>query len=274
MNDTKAEMYPKGKLAESKESKIDFLIDEKFKNNFDLEFFLKKCVADEEYMKRNKTSRKISSDKELIDFIIGNLQAKKYIGVGVGGVYIENIHSNECVLLYKRYHEPEDQMWSILGGSSKIHEGIEETLKKKISRITKISRDAIEVQDIIRANNHEETDFHYLSPAFYVDIKNLSSYLYWDENVVEGDKRKKVEIIEKVDDLLALGKSTYENPLLAWVPTKIIYTRNGSANRKRLFAFTTVKAIEMHNNICEETKKIVDATENLKSYKSWRIKNL
>ena len=251
-------------------------IEDDFLQQFDLREFLLKDVLGENFeMEHNGEEVSINSYEELLKTIVKYLKARKYIGVGVGGVYIrEDISENkEYVLLYKRYHEPENQVWSILGGSSKIHEKIEDTLVGKISRITGVSKDVIKVKDIIKANNHEESDFHFLSPAFYVDITNTNPYLYWGSrgNGKRYAKKRKVEIISSLNDFKKIGTSTYANPLLAWVPVEMINGHQTDEEGDNIFSFTTIQAIERHNHIRKATLQIVNATESIKSYKDWRI---
>lgn len=249
-------------------------ISEGYKESFNLRSFLLQHVLGNNFEScRQGLVIEIKSDEDLIKTIVEQVKSKKYIGVGVGGVYIKEINSEQHVLLYKRYHEPENQMWSILGGSSKMHEKIEDTLIRKISRITNISKDSIRVKDIIRANNHEETTFHYLSPAFYVEIKTPTTHLYWGDQTNKNGKKKKVEIIKTSSDLLELGESTYENPLLAWVPVKMIDGQLLDSDGDQIFSFTTIQALESHRRIYDETSKVVKAAETIKSYQDWRVGN-
>lgn len=254
------------------QNKNTLIISENFKQSFDLHSFLVEHILGDDFELKNEGIQiDINSIEDLIKIIVDHLKSKKYIGVGVGGVYIHNIESKPSVLLYKRYHEPENQQWSILGGSSKIHEKIEDTLIRKINRLTNISRDSISVKDIIRANNHDEQTFHYLSPAFYVDIKNPNTYLYWGNQTNKKGNKKKVEIINNVDDFNKLGESTYKNPLLAWVPVKMITGELTDTDGDQIFSFTTIQAIESHRHIYNETLKVVQATETVKSYSDWRL---
>lgn len=247
-------------------------ISENFIQLFDLHSFLVEHILGHDFeLKYEGKQIDINSTEDLVKIIVEHLKSKKYIGVGVGGVYIHNIESEPSVLLYKRYHEPENQQWSILGGSSRIHEKIEDTLIRKINRLTNISRDSISVKDIIRANNHDEQTFHYLSPAFYVDIKNPNTYLYWGNQTNKKGNKKKVEIINHVDDFSKLGESTYKNPLLAWVPVKMITGDLTDIDGDQIFSFTTIQAIESHRHIYDETLKVVQATETVKSYRDWRL---
>lgn len=261
--------------SETEQKKNELNISDGFIEEFDLRSFLLEYVLGSDFESGNEgVSVDIKTNDDLLKIIVDKLKSRKYIGVGVGGVYIYNIGSEPHVLLYKRYHEPESQMWSILGGSSKLHEKIEDTLIRKISRITNISQDAIRVRDIIRANNHDEPDFHYLSPAFYVDIKNPKAYLYWGDVKPKKDNKKKVEIIKKAEDFNSLGESTYKDPLLAWVPVKLINGDLTDSDGDQLFSFTTIQALESHRYIYDETMKVVRAAETVKSFQDWRVRSL
>lgn len=218
----------------------------------------------------------INSEDKLIEFLVRHLKSKRYIGVGVGGVFIYKklSGSTEFVLLYKRYHEPENQVWSMLGGSSKIHEKIEDTLKRKIGRLTGMPEDSIEIKDIIRANNHNERNkFHYLSPAFYCELKSISRHLYWDgrSKPKEKDNARKVHKIEKLADFNTIGNSTYDDPMLAWVPITLINEDQLDADERPYFSSTTCKAIERHLCIKKASETILEAAKSVSKYEDWRI---
>lgn len=244
-------------------------ISEELLQEFDLKSFLEKIIMDSEFFsKKNSKKIKIETIDDLIRIIIECYESKKYVGVGVGGVYILDIENKPHVLLYKRYHEPEDQVWSILGGSGKLQEKIEDTLKRKISKITSVPKDLIDVKDIILVNNHQESGFHYLSPAFYVEIINPTKYLYW-----KGKKngRKKITVIKNVGDFQKLGKSTDKNILLAWVPIEMIDGEVEGDKGNQIFSFTTIHAIRKHRYIYNETSKLIDAANKVGKYKEWRV---
>ena len=252
-------------------------ISDEYARTFNLKNFLLENVLGSDFEEEHEGREIIiDSGEKLLQVIIHNLKAKEYIGVGVGGLYISTDIDDhlEYALLYKRYHPPEDQMWSMLGGSSKIHEKIEDTLQRKISRITNISKDAIVVKDIIRANNHDESDFHFMSPAFYVDIINIKAYLCWGNQKDKKGKKRQVTIIKDVKDFDKIGTSTYEKPHLAWVPVSMITGEFVDSDGEGLFSFTTLSAVERHLTIREATSQIVNAAELVKSYKDWRIRKI
>lgn len=264
-------------------------VSEDFLHSFDLVVFLKNYVLADSFHSTNYENISIDNYDQLLDVIVKKWKAKKYIGVGVGGVYIKNGISKrnteeEYVLLYKRYHEPENQLWSILGGSSVFANKIEDTLKDKISAITHIDRDAISIKDIIRANNHRqrsgESEFHYLSPSYYVEITNPASKLSW--GLKKAPKGKiHVEIIDSLDDFDEVGESVKENIRLAWVKVDLVTNEAIDSEGKPIFAFTTLEALGSHHIIRETTKQmetqIKAATQQMKlaektisSYKDWR----
>jgi ADP-ribose pyrophosphatase YjhB (NUDIX family) len=275
--------FPTGKDDELKGQMNCLNITEKFKEEFDLRTFLIESVLGRNFeSEQNGVTITIKNNDDFLKTIITYLKAKKYIGVGVGGVYIKDKitgarDNEEYVLLYKRYHEPENQRWSILGGSSKMHENIEDTLVQKTCRITNVSKDSVVVKDIIKANNHDEQDFHFLSPAFYMDILNPSAYLYWGAQKNKYGRKREVKIIKGLDDFSVIGHSTYEEPLLAWVPVKMINGELTDEDGEPIFSFTTVQAIKCHCHIREATlgleaatQQVVKVTEKIKAYQDWR----
>ncbi len=202
---------------------------------------------------------------ELSDEIIKLMAGQRFIGVGVGGLYIRNDileDGREYVLLYKRYHDPENNLLSIIGGSGKLFEDIKETLKKKFNKITNVNFEDITIGNVIKVNNHQkENKYHYLSPSYYIDIKNPENSLMWGIPQDTTDIRKRVYIVKipKIDNsnvditedeknkgIIGLNtikdlKSTFERPLLFWFPIDKISNNGG------LFAFTTREAIKSLN---------------------------
>lgn len=272
----------------------DLHISDKFLKSFDLTVFLANYVLANSFHPTGKEKEKIIIENydQLLEIIIKKWKAKKYIGVGVGGVYIRdgiNKHrsEDEYVLLYKRYHEPEDQQWSILGGSSVFAKKIEDTLKDKISAITKIDRDAISVKDIIKANNHRqrsgEDEFHYLSPSYYVEITNPASKLSWGNKKVAPGK-KIVAIVDSLDDFDEIDQSKKDNVCLAWVKVDLVTSEAIDSDGKPIFAFTTVEALNSHRIIRNTTKQMTAQLEaatmqmhltekTINSYRDWRTSN-
>jgi ADP-ribose pyrophosphatase YjhB (NUDIX family) len=273
-----------GKNDKASEKTYNLKLSEEFVEKFDLEYFIKDYVlADSFHDSSNPEDNiEIGNYDQLLNVIKDKWKAKKYIGVGVGGVYIRkdinpNGNDDEFVLLYKRYHEPENQLWSILGGSCSYGEHIEDTLKEKIWKITRIDREAITVKDIIKANNHiesrEENDiFHYLSPSYYVEINSVTKRLYWKG---KSNGRKKVVIITKIGDLDKIGESKMDNICLAWVKVDLITHEANDSRGNLIFAYTTLEAIKCHVHIRNETKnmqnQINQVTDTIKNYQDWRM---
>lgn len=272
----------------------DLHISDEFLKSFNLPVFLANYVLANSFHPTGKEKEKIiiTNYDQLLEIIIKKWKAKKYIGVGVGGVYIrdginKHMSEEEYVLLYKRYHEPEDQQWSILGGSSVFAKKIEDTLKDKISAITKIDRDAINVKDIIKANNHRqrsgEDEFHYLSPSYYVEITNPGSKLSWGNKTVPQGK-KAVAIVDSLDDFDEIDQSKKDNICLAWVKVDLVTNEAIDSEGKPIFAFTTVEALNSHRIIRNTTKQMTAQLEaatmqmhitekTISSYKDWRTSN-
>jgi len=267
--------------ARATEETPNYSISLDYEKSFDLIKFLKVVWTESPETEKIGHKIEINNDEQLINFLVRHLKSKKYIGVGVGGIFIPTVTirepEDEYVLLYKRYHEPEKQVWSIPGGSSQIYENIETTLSKKISRLTGISQGSIEVKDIIIANNHheEENQFHYLSPAFYVNIKNLNRYLFWGNQANDAaGKKRNVSIIDAVSDFKIIEESTYEKPKLAWVKVSIIKDDCLDENGTPLFSYTTLEAIERHERIRNASKRISAAAKEVESYTDWRLKSV
>lgn len=287
MSDSKGLMHMyKGENDKSSDRTYNLKLSDKFVEEFDLELFIRDYVlADSFHGSSNwEDNIEIGSYDQLLNVIKDKWKAKKYIGVGVGGVWIKNDiipngNDDEFVLLYKRYHEPENQLWSILGGSCSYGEHIEDTLKEKICGITRIDKEAITVKDIIKANNHienrEENDvFHYLSPSYYVEINSYAKWLYW-KGKGKGNGRKKVEIITKIGDLDKIGESKKDNIRLAWVKVDLITHEANDSRGNLIFAYTTLEAIKCHVHIRNETKnmqnQINQVTDTIKNYQDWRM---
>lgn len=269
-------------------------ISEEFLQSFDLKVFLTDYVLANSFHPTGNEKEEIIIENydQLLDIIIKKWKAKKYIGVGVGGVYISNginkhKHEEEYVLLYKRYHEPEDQLWSILGGSSVFANKIEDTLKDKISAITHIDRDAISVKDIIKANNHRqrsgEAEFHYLSPSYYVEITNPASKLCWGTQKVPKGKIA-VDIIDSLEDFEEIGESKKDSICLAWVKVDLVTKDAIDSDGKPIFAFTTLEALNSHRSIRNTTNQMTAQIEaatmqmkltekTISSYRDWRTSN-
>ncbi len=278
-------------------------IEPEFMNTFDLTEFLQKYVLEGSFHSAETEQICIRGYDDLCNLILNKWKAKAYIGVGVGGVYIKNInqkeYDKEYVLLYKRYHEPENQLWSILGGSSKFGCNIEDTLKDKIAAIINVSRDTVIVKDIIKENNHQpgsgQPFFHYLSPSYYVEIENINSILTWkneSKRSVGKNKsykgknigKKYVYIIDSIEQFADIEESKFDDIKLAWVAVDIINNEAVDSEDNPLFAFTALGALKRHRSIRNSTREIdnqlntaisqiKNTSKVVTSYKDWRIKN-
>ena len=260
------------------EEKVNYHLSSEYIQSFDLEGFLKKLW--DESLSANRTfigTRSIiESDDDLIEFLVTHMKAKKYIGVGVGGIFIKSIEGTNYLSVYIRYHEPENQVWSMLGGSSVVSETIEDTLKRKIVNITKVKslEPEIVITSIIRANNHlVRNEFHYLSPAYYYVIKDMEHYFYYqriNQKPPVNEQRKRIYIINTYEELDGIGDSQESEPILAWFPVnKIKKKSHGSI---RYFSMNTVNAIERHKQIYKESNDIYDAATRISSTIDWRRK--
>lgn len=274
MNGTELSTFP-NQAKTPTEIQVNYNLIQEFQESFNLKDFLDSIWKNSLESDKLGATIDIKNYDTLVEFLVRHLKSKNYIGVGVGGVFTRSdiLRGNlELVLLYKRYHEPENQVWSMLGGSSQIHERIEDTLRRKINRLTNIPQDCIEVKDIIRANNHEERDkFHYLSPAFYYKLKSISRYLYWGKQSKPNDEAREVLIIEDLNAFSTIDQSTYKEPILAWVPVSLINDDHVDTSGRPLFSYTTCQAIERHCSIREASSKILDAAKAVAKYDDWRI---
>lgn len=260
------------------EEKLNYSLSDEYIERFDLNMFLKRIW--DESLPANKTFKgttfRISTDDDLIKFLVMHMKAKKYIGVGVGGIFIKSIQGKDYLLVYKRYHEPENQVWSMLGGSSIVSETIEDTLKRKIVSITKV-RDLepeIVITSIIRANNHlVKNDYHYLSPAYYYVIKDIEHYFYFqriDQKPTASEQRKCIYITDSYKDLDKIGESEEKDPKLAWFPVNEIKKKSHAGIR--YFSTNTVNAVDRHKEIYKESHDIYDAAERISTTIDWRRK--
>lgn len=203
------------------------------------------------------------------------------VDVGVGGLCISNIEWSgkkiESVLMYKRYKDPEINQWSLLGGHVSIYNTCEDTLKKKIKKLTSnvIQERDIEIQDIITVVNHFDKfkHFHYVSPQYYVAIKQnvlnsfaLSSKIEKKERrivVFDTSTKLKNSMKKHYDDY-----STKEQPLLAWI-TLDVFRELNETEREQIFIHTTIEAINAHNKLHQH---LSDIQKDIELYKSWHIK--
>ncbi len=225
-----------------------------------------------------KTSHDI---KNLSEEDIENIRGIRFIGVGVGGLYIRSDileDKREYVLLYKRYHDPEEGLLSIIGGSGVLFENIEKTLKDKFSRITKVNIEDIKVGNVIKVNNHQEDhNYHFVSPSYYIEVNNPSSSLIWGKIKKNEDTRKLVYIAKIVDEgihsesitederkrgIIQLKElnnmqSTYKDPLLVWFPVDEIKTHG------IYFAFTTKEAIKSYISTQRKFNKVIKDIKGL-----------
>lgn len=212
----------------------------------------------------------IENVDDVIKLLVNEVKSHHYIGVGVGGLFIKCIKKQkEYALLYKRYKEPEKDMFSIIGGSGSLYQNIEISLKNKFVFYLGVQYDEVMVKDIICVNNHMVKDnFHYLSPSYYVDVKNIDSYLYWETSKKKSSKdktngQKKVAVVTDINELrdLYAEETSKEKPLLAWVSLELIEKNDNS----KYFSFTTRQAVEKHmktkkknNDILEKIKIIIN----------------
>jgi 8-oxo-dGTP pyrophosphatase MutT (NUDIX family) len=128
-------------------------------------------------------AHQIDSYETLLNLIIEKYKAKRYIGVGVGCWLVNE--EKDKVLLYKRYKDPEKNKWSMPGGGAKYGHSVQEIAELEFKNITKINLDHYNDKkdysiNVLRITNHYPPDpykpngrveFHYVSPAFYIDIK-------------------------------------------------------------------------------------------------------
>jgi len=120
----------------------------------------------------------------LLNIIIEKYKAKRYIGVGVGCWLVNK--EKDKVLLYRRYKDPEKDKWSMPGGGAKYGHSVQEMAELELRNITKINLEYYHDKkdysiNVLRITNHYPPDaykpngrveFHYVSPAFYIDIKD------------------------------------------------------------------------------------------------------
>lgn len=95
------------------------------------------------------------------------IQGKDYIGVGCGGLII---NENNEVLLQLRNKAPEKGYWSIPGGKVELFEKMEDAIKREVLEETGVE---IEIIDLLGICNHivEAEKVHWMSPSFLCKIK-------------------------------------------------------------------------------------------------------
>lgn len=207
------------------------------------------------------------------------------VRVGVGGLFITNVNcegtQSKCVLLYKRPHDPERFQWSLPGGSVTLFQGCETVLAFKASkRLHDVDVRNIIVLDVIVAVNHynEEEGYHFVSPQYYIDIKDFETLFYVAKNPYARTPRNKipVKILNTKKKLLNSmsetnnKETTEDKPLLSVVPIDII-EKMDSCERERIFIKTTIEAILAH---CEMRKNIEELNRKLGTYRSWRMSQM
>lgn len=235
-------------------------IDSVFSERFDLKKLIKYIESDFDVM---RNGIKINSYESLVDYIIDN--ADHSIKVGVGGLYINEFNE---VLLYRRDKAPEKDKWSIIGGRGVKFDSIQDTLLNKFSKITQIDKDDILIGDVIRVNNHydkKKKDFHYVSPSFYVEIRNIDDYLI-RETESDLSYEKKV-VYEFNSDGFKNKYSTIDNYVLSWVPISVILNKD----YRGLFTSTTLNAIKSHIALSDNINHIVG---HINSYSRLKFEKL
>ncbi|MBS1595566.1 MAG: NUDIX domain-containing protein [Bacteroidetes bacterium] len=95
-------------------------------------------------------------------------QGRDYIGVGVGGIIVNDEHK---ILLLLRNKNPEKGCWSIPGGRVEFGEDVEDAIKREVKEELNIS---VEIVRLLRVTNHilEDKKVHWLSPAFELKYKS------------------------------------------------------------------------------------------------------
>ncbi|HBS88841.1 MAG: hypothetical protein A2W91_01145 [Bacteroidetes bacterium GWF2_38_335] len=142
--------------------------------------FLNKDIPKEDGNYKKLTLKSLENKYEkVIETIIESYKAKKYIGVGVGCVLLNE--DNNKVLLYKRYKNPEKDKWSMPGGGAKLKKQVEDVALDELTFITGIKffpnqKNKNFKLKLLKVTNHYPNtntglDYHYVSPAFYIDIK-------------------------------------------------------------------------------------------------------
>ena len=179
--------------------------------------------------------------------------------VGVGGLFVLKIEipkkgQKECVLLYKRYKDPDLGKWSLPGGAVRCFESTEQALKRKASerlhKIIDVSR--ITVNGLIVLVNHinQKENFHYLSPQYYMDIANLSDDFIWTHHRRKAkDKKGKAKtsilLLDTEQQIKKdVSESTKDAPLLALVPVDVI---PAMVDSNEYFFKTTIIAIKTYH---------------------------
>lgn len=228
-----------------------------------------------EFQLANNQANHIKNNEE----VVNGSSVKAVVQVGVGGLFLTNEKcagiTKECVLLYKRYKNPEIHQWSLLGGHVEVFNTCEDTLKKKINKIMRnqIQERDIEVLDIVTAVNHFNEDelYHYVSPQYYVNIKTTAFKKMPKTNKLHKNADD-IVILDTADKLRKTIKPEYDNvssedkPWLSLVPIDVIKEID-VAELEEIFIHTTVEAILQHCKLLNKIKKIEEITH---TYKSWR----
>ncbi|WP_321374422.1 hypothetical protein [uncultured Draconibacterium sp.] len=197
----------------------------------------------------------INDTKDLIDLIIKTRESKDYIGVGVGGLYVNN---KDEVLVYYRTDSPEKHKWSIIGGSGTYRKDIETTLREKFQTKANIPLQNVDVIALVRVTNHtnensginnNEGEFHFLSPAYIIDITNCNERL---NEIPKLTKKKDIQAPK------TSGSS--ERFICRFV--KI----NKIQQYPEFFTYTTRAAVQSYQREKNNIHHIIERIDNISSY--------
>lgn len=196
------------------------------------------------------------------------------VKVGVGGLFIVTIRRNgstkECILLYKRYKDPENNKWSLPGGHVGLFFTCEDALRQKIVKIlhNKVDERDIEVLDIVTAVNHFDrtVGYHYVSPQYYININEIAFNKITVIDELKNDtgcivflntkSKLKKSMDERYNNL-----SSQQTPWLSLVPVDVIKNME-FRELEDIFIHTTIVAVLQHLNLLDNVKRIQEIAKN------------
>jgi len=229
-------------------------------------------VSKEIGVTEDSVSQSIGKYEDIVKIIIDAYKARQYVGVGVGCWLVNR--EKDKVLLYKRNKDPESNKWSIPGGGVKYGCSVQEIVKMELRNIAKINlfnyheRDDYSIK-VLRITNHYphlpapkdgKVEYHYVSPAFLIDIKDSSSlWLDLEKNIPYNSgvvfKDFEAEKISKV------GKGQYElkwAPISSWNENEMTITTNAA---KKAYA-DYVSSIKSYKDFVGKLKSVNDEAAN------------
>lgn len=264
---------------------IDSGNSDSFLVNTTLKEFLN-CICNNEDQSINYSE--INNEVKALDFILKKCKAKKYVGVGVGGLVVNENFKDPLVLLYLRPKNPEKYKWSIVGGSIEFGQNAKDALINEFINIIGIQ---ITPDDLVplRITNHkiinDHCNYHYLSPAYIAKKKELVNLINNKINntnlksdsdkqalarnlIVPADENK-INILKRQIDSGNYFLNQWESDLMPEISNKeerryiVKWFKASEINDPVIFSTPTIKAVESYFKRKNEINKLTKAIKDI-----------